>query len=155
MKKCPPTVPPSAAQTHEAMGPPALGRRSAPRCAAVPAPAAGPQATVLAARRLVPHPRPPRRPSQSTGHQPPGGEHLPERSRVVRLALPSLSWPSSVPVGRCGVGTRPGLLPPSAAHVATMSADGAAFAALRHHRHQPDEVIHYSNSQKMVPRKPV
>ena len=27
-------------------------------------------------------------PSQSAGHQPPGGEHLPERGRVVRLALP-------------------------------------------------------------------
>ena len=60
-----------------------------------------------------------------------GEEHLPERSRAVRLALPPLSWPSSVPVGRCGAETWPGLLPPSAAHVATTSADGAAFAAMR------------------------
>ena len=54
---------------------------------------------------------------------------LPERSRIVRLALPPLSWPSSVPVGRCGVGTWPGLQPPSAARVATTSADGAASSA--------------------------
>ena len=53
-----------------------------------PFPAAAPQATVLAARRLVPHPRPPRHPSQSTGHQPPGGGHLPEHGRTVHLAPP-------------------------------------------------------------------
>ena len=53
------------------------------------------------------------------------------RSRVVRLALLPLSWPSSVPVGRCGAETWPGLQPPSAARVATTSADGAAFAATR------------------------
>ena len=41
-----------------------------------------------------------------------------------------LSWPSSVSVGRCGAGTWPGLQPPSAARVATTSADGAAFAAM-------------------------
>ena len=36
----PPGVPPPAAQRRGAAGPPALGQRSAPRCAAQPAPAA-------------------------------------------------------------------------------------------------------------------
>ena len=44
---------------------------------------------------------------------------------------PQRPWPSSVPVGHCGAGTWPGLQPPSAARVATTSADGAAFAATR------------------------
>ena len=88
MRECPPAVPPSAAQKHGALGPPAQGRRSAPRCAAEPTPAAAPQATVLAARRLVHHPRPPRCPSQNTVHQPPGGGHAPERGSVVQLAVP-------------------------------------------------------------------
>ena len=51
-----------------------------------------------------------------------------------------------------------GLLPPSAAHVTTMSADGAASAALRHHRHQPAEVDGKTRPSlqlsKMVTRKP-
>ena len=89
-----------AAQRRVAAGPPALVRRSV-AVAAVLVPAAAPQATVLAARRLVP---PHVGPSQSAGHQPPGGEF---RSVVVRLALPPLSL--LVPVGRCGVETWPGL----------------------------------------------
>ena len=47
------------------------------------------------------------------------------------------SWPSSGLLGRCGGSPLPAPLPPSAACVATMSADGAASAASRHHRHQP------------------
>ena len=92
-----------------AKGPPALGRRSAPRCAAVLVPAAAPQATVLAARRLVPLQRPPRRPSRSAGHQPPGGWDVPELGRAVQLVPTPRPLPSPGAV-RCGADTRQGPL---------------------------------------------
>ena len=38
----------------------------------------------------------------------------------------------------------PGLLQPSAAHVATMSADGAASAAVRRHGHEPVQVVSFA-----------
>ena len=62
------------------------------------------------ARRLVPHPRPPR-------HQPPGGGHLPELGRTVHHALLSRPLPSSVSVELSGGSSRQGPLRRLAVHV--------------------------------------
>ena len=117
-----------------------LRRRSAARCAAVPVQVA-----------------PAAHPDRVAGN--PGGEHLPERSRVVRLALP---LPVLAVLGPCGalwcwyVARTAATVCCSCRHHERRRRSLRRFAATIaiNLTRSTARLIHYSNTQKMVTRKP-
>ena len=129
MRKSPPTVPPSAAQRHEASGPKAQGRQFAPQFTTEAAPAAA-------------------RPRETAA-----GHHPPHRSPRTSHRTPSPPWQCSGSVERCatraqhslaqsGAGLLPGPSRSTAARDATEHAVVAPSSAASSHALLPARVHH-------------